>query len=35
VIDTNAEIESLLADPDAGGATAAEIKRFECPVIPS
>jgi hypothetical protein len=33
VIDTNAEITAVLADPDAGGATTFEVKRFECPVI--
>ena len=33
VIDTNAEIDAVLADPDAGGATTFEVKRFECPVI--
>jgi hypothetical protein len=33
VIDTNAEIEAVLADPDAGGATTFEVTRFVCPVI--
>jgi hypothetical protein len=33
VIDTNAEIASVLADADAGGATTFEVKRFVCPVI--
>ena len=35
VIDTNAEIEAVLADPDAGGATTFEVTRFVCPVIPA
>lgn len=34
VIDTNAEIEAVLADADAGGATTFEVTRFVCPVIP-
>jgi hypothetical protein len=34
VIDTNAEIAAVLANPDAGGATTFEVKRFVCPVIP-
>ena len=34
VIDTNAEIEAVLADTGAGGATTFEAKRFVCPVIP-
>jgi hypothetical protein len=34
VIDTNAEIAAVLADPDAGGATTFEVTRFVCPVIP-
>jgi hypothetical protein len=34
VIDTNAEIAAVLADPDAGGATdIGVIKSFVCPVI--
>jgi hypothetical protein len=33
VIDTNAEIAAVLADPDAGGATTFEVTRFVCPVI--
>jgi hypothetical protein len=33
VIDTNTEIAAVLADPDAGGATTSELKRFVCPVI--
>jgi hypothetical protein len=33
VIDTNAEIAAVLADPNAGGATTFEVKRFVCPVI--
>jgi hypothetical protein len=33
VIDTNAEIEAVLADTDAGGATTFEVTRFVCPVI--
>jgi hypothetical protein len=33
VIDTNAEIASVLADADAGGATTFKVKRFVCPVI--
>lgn len=33
VIDTNAEIAAVLADPDAGGATTSELTRFVCPVI--
>jgi hypothetical protein len=33
VIDTNAEIEAVLADPGAGGATTFEVTRFVCPVI--
>ena len=35
VIDTNAEIGAVLADPDAGGATTFEVTRFVCPVIPA
>jgi hypothetical protein len=35
VIDTNAEIAAVLADPDAGGATTFEVTRFVCPVIPA
>jgi hypothetical protein len=33
VIDTNAEIQAVLADPGAGGATTFEVTRFVCPVI--
>lgn len=34
VIDTNAELEAIFADPDAGGAIAGPVvKQFECPVI--
>ena len=33
VIDTNAEIEAVLSDADAGGATTFEVTRFVCPVI--
>lgn len=33
-IDTNAELAAILADPDAGGASAGGVvKEFECPVI--
>src|SRR5829696_7554658 len=34
LIDTNAELEAIFADPDAGGAiTGPVVKSFECPVI--
>jgi hypothetical protein len=33
VIDTNAEIEAVLADTGDGGATTSEVTRFVCPVI--
>jgi len=35
VIDTNAEIDAVLADGGAGGATTFEVKRFVCPAIPA
>ena len=35
VIDSNEEIAAVLADPDAGGATTFEAKRFVCPAIPA